>query len=317
MKAALIREFGGPETLQIADLPRPEPGPGEVLVKIAAAGVNPVDWKIREGYLDGRIPHKFPVVLGWDLAGEVVELGVGITTLQKGDQVWSYCRQEIVQNGTYTEYIALPEQLVAPRPKNLSAIEAATVPLAALTAYQSLFEAGDLQEGQTVLIQAAAGGVGCFAVQLAKLAKARVIGTASRHNHAYLRELGADHVIGYSDLEVPIAVDKLTEGAGVDLAFDCVGGEVTGESAQTLHDHGRLVTITNFAAVDELKEKGIDAMSVFVRPDPHQLQTLREHIEAGELRTEIEKVYSLDQAAEALERSASGHVRGKLALEIG
>ncbi|MDH3557537.1 MAG: NADP-dependent oxidoreductase, partial [Deltaproteobacteria bacterium] len=168
MKTIAIKEFGGRDKLQFMDLPVPEIKPGEILVKVKAAGVNPVDWKIREGYIKDLFPYQFPIILGWDAAGIVEQAGPEVTRFKEGDEIFAYCRKPMVQGGAYAEYIVLEEEHAAIKPKNTSFEEAASIPLAALTAYQSLFDAAKLQSGETVLIHAAAGGVGGFGVQLAR-----------------------------------------------------------------------------------------------------------------------------------------------------
>jgi NADPH:quinone reductase-like Zn-dependent oxidoreductase len=198
MKAVCIYSYGGPEVLAYKDVPCPHPSDGEVLVRVHAAGINPVDWKIREGHLKGMLNHTFPLILGWDVSGVVESVGrAGISRLKVGDEVFS--RPDILRDGAYSEYVVIREAEVAIKPKTIDHIHAAAIPLAGLTAWQSLFEAGGLSSGQKVLIHAAAGGVGSFAVQLAKLTGAYVIGTASGKNHDYVRKLGADQVIDYAE----------------------------------------------------------------------------------------------------------------------
>ncbi|MGD8531082.1 MAG: NADP-dependent oxidoreductase, partial [Syntrophobacterales bacterium] len=198
MKAIAINEFGGRDKLQLIDLPVPEVVEGEILVQVKAAGVNPVDWKIREGYLKDLFSHQFPVILGWDAAGLVEGVGNGVTRFKSGDEIFAYCRKPIVHGGAYGEYILLKEEHAALKPKNISFEEAASIPLAALTAYQSLFDAANLQPGETILIHAAAGGVGGFGVQLARGHGAVVWATASSRNKAYVQDLGASQVVDYT-----------------------------------------------------------------------------------------------------------------------
>ncbi len=313
MKAIRFYEFGGPERLQLETIESPQPAPSEVLVEVKAAGVNPVDWKIREGYLSEVLPHQFPIIPGWDAAGVVRSCGIGVTSLEPGDDIWSYCRRDIVQQGAYSEYMVLPEHLAAKKPENLSFEQAAAIPLAGLTAYQALFEAGNLQAGQTVLIHAAAGGVGHLAVQLAKQSGARVIGTAGSSNHDFVKQLGADVMIDYHEQNVNDAV-KAECPDGVDCIFDCVGSESAEQSAEVLAGNGRFVTIVNLTGFEDLKREGIDARAVFVRPDREQLNRLRAMAENSKLRVHIEESFPLESAAEAQNRSQAGHVRGKLVL---
>lgn len=315
MKAVAIAEFGGRDKLQVMDLPAPEPGEGELLIRVKAAGVNPVDWKIREGLLRDRIPHRFPVILGWDAAGVVAAPGPGARRFLEGDDVYAYCRKPVVQGGAYAQYVAVPETSVARKPKNMSYEEAATVPLAALTAYQSLMDAAGLTSNDTVLIHAAAGGVGSFAVQLAKNAGCTVLGTAGTRNHDYLRSLGCDHPVDYTAADFRAAVRQLAPD-GVDVVFDCVGGEVTARSAEVLKPGGRLVSICNPAAAETLKAAGIRAHYVFVAPNGEQLARLTRVIEGDCLATHIAGAMPLGKAARAHELIEGGHIRGKLVLTV-
>ena len=179
MKAVVIKEFGGKEKLDLTEVPKPQPAEDEVLVRIKAAGVNPVDWKIREGWLKDLLPHEFPIILGWDLAGVIEETGDGVDRLKKGDQVYAYNRRSVVQQGTYAEYATVPEDYITQSPQSLSFEESASIPLAALTAYQAVYDAVELQQGQSILIVGASGGVGGFAVQFARLIGATVTAIAS------------------------------------------------------------------------------------------------------------------------------------------
>lgn len=301
MKAIAIENFGGRSELKLMELPKPVAGTGEVLIKVKAAGVNPVDWKIREGLLRFRLPHQFPIILGWDAAGTIVGTG---------EEVYAYCRKPVIKDGTYAEYVVVPRTSVAPKPKNLSFVEAASVPLAALTAYQSLFDAAGLKRGQTTLIHAAAGGVGGFAVQLAKLAGARVIATASKGKHAYVRELGADEVIDYR------AVDFRKMVRDVDVAFDTVGGETQGNSAEVVKRGGVLVSILAFGDADAIRKRGVEPRYVFVRPNGAQLRKLARLFEAGKLQTKIAKVFPLRDAAKAHALIEQGHTTGKIVLRV-
>jgi NADPH2:quinone reductase len=315
MRAIAINEFGGRDKLQPMELPRPEPADDEVLVQIKAAGVNPVDWKIREGMLKDRLPHEFPLILGWDAAGVVVGRGQDANRLSEGDEVFAYCRKPVVKDGAYAEFIALPEDNVVLKPKSMPIAEAATVPLAALTAYQALFDAGKLKAHETVLIQAAAGGVGTFAIQLAKDCGARALGTASEGHHEYLLELGIDVHIDYKAGDFREATRAACPD-GVDLVFDCVGGDTLQASADIIKPDGRVVSITDPSGVDELAKKGVDAGFVFVEPIRAELESIAEMIDGGKLRTYISASLRLDEAAKAHELSESKHTRGKIVLSV-
>lgn len=301
MKAIAINNFGGRDQLKWMELPDPVPGKGEVRVRVKAAGVNPVDWKIREGLLRFRLPHQFPIIPGWDMAGVVEDTG---------EEVYAYCRKPIVKDGAYAEWIVLPRDYLAPKPKNLSFIEAASIPLAALTAYQSLFDAAKLKKGQTVLIHAAGGGVGGFAVQLAKWAGAHVIATASRPKHRYVKELGADEIVDYREVDFRKAVPK------VDVAFDTVGGKVQLQTADVVREGGVLVSILALEHADAIRQRGVEPKYVFVAPNRAQLMKLTKLCEDGKLRTHIAKVFPLRQAAKAHALIEKGHVMGKLVLEV-
>ena len=315
MKGIAIQTFGGRERLQLMDLPKPEPGKGEVLVQIKAAGVNPVDWKIREGFLKDAMPHAFPLILGWDAAGIVTQVGEGVGRFHGGEEVYAYCRKPLIQGGSYAEWIVLPEENVAEKPKILPYEQAASVPLAALTAYQSLFEAADLKSEETVLIHAAAGGVGGFAVQLAKDRGARVIGTASPHSHQYVRDLGADDIIDYTKGNWVEALHAIYP-SGVDLVYYCIGGSVLRESLSVIKSNGRIVTIVEFQQAEEMKVAGHPVQSVFVEPNSHQLEVLTEMIDAGRLKTYVSAILSLEEAAKAHEMIESQRTRGKIVLTI-
>jgi NADPH:quinone reductase-like Zn-dependent oxidoreductase len=315
MKAIAISEFGGSDKLQLIDLPAPEVKEAEILVQVRAAGVNPVDWKIREGYLKDLFTHEFPVILGWDAAGIVEQTGPKVTRFKEGDEIFAYCRKPTVHGGSYAEYIVLEEEHGAVKPKNISFEEAASIPLAALTAYQSLFDAAKLQPGETILIHAAAGGVGGFGVQLAKDNGAVVWATASDRNKEYVLSLGASQVVDYNREDFR-AVIRSRYPDGVDVVFDCVGGEVLRQSSEIVKVGGRLVTIvddpTDLARADIHKE------FVFVAPNSTQLTELARMIEQGRLKTHLSQIFpfGLEEVRKAHELSESGHTRGKMVLVL-
>ncbi|HMP72223.1 MAG TPA: NADP-dependent oxidoreductase [Kiritimatiellia bacterium] len=316
MKAIALDHFGGPDVLALRELPDPQPGPGEVRIRIHAAGVNPVDWKIREGLLQGRLPHAFPLIPGWDAAGLLDAVAPDVTDLQPGDAVYAYCRKPVIQHGAYAESITLPATSVARKPANATFEQAASIPLAALTAYQSLHDAGQLAGGQTVLIHAGSGGVGGFAIQLAKHAGATVIATASAPNHPYLRELGADHTIDYTTTDFRDAVRDLVPG-GVDLAYDTVGGDVQTRSADIVKPGGTLVSILAFADEPALQARGIQTRYVFVAPNATQLNDLAQRFDQGRFTTRLATVLPLEQAAEAHRLIQTGRTVGKIVLQVG
>lgn len=310
MKAAVLEEFNG--KLIIKDIEKPKVGEGKVLVKVKAAGINPVDQKLSEGYMKDNIPHDFPIVLGWDLAGVVEECGHGAARFRKGEEVYAYARRPVLKEGTFAEYIALPESYLSKKPINISFEEAGAIPLAGLTAYQSIFDSAKLKADETILILGASGGVGTFAVQLAKYHGSKIIAVASESNHQYLRDLGADHCIDYKKENVPDEVKKL-ENEGVAVVFDAVGGDTTKIGAQCLKEGGRLVSITSQG---EGLSKGTDFRFVFVQPNSRELEHIRELVEAGTLKVPVKKKYKLEEINDAFEQIASGHTTGKIVVSM-
>lgn len=307
MKTIAIENYGGPDQLKLMDLPKPEPQPGEVLIRIKAAGVNPVDTKVRLGLLKNRLPNIFPIIIGWDAAG-VVEAGAG--RFKSGDEVFAYCRTSVIHHGTYAEFIAVPETSVAFKPKNFSFEEAASVPLAGLTAYQSLFDVAALKKGQRVLIHAAAGGVGGFGVQLAHDRGAQVVATASRKNFDHVKALGAHEVIDYT------AGDFRDQVKDMDVVFDTVGGDVQVRSADCLKRGGVLISLLAYTDEAALQKKGIITKYHFVAPNGEQLGELSRMAEGGRLKTHLATVLPLEDAAHAHQLIESRHTRGKIVLKI-
>lgn len=310
MKAAVYHEFGGPEKVQTETIELPELKEGEVLIRIKAAGVNPVDAAVREGYLKDFLPQEFPAIPGWDVAGVIEERGFSARRFSIGTEVYAYARRPTVQWGTFAEYMILPESYLAKRPLNLTWEEAAGIPLVGLTAYQSLLDAGNLQNSQTVLLLGASGGVGSMAIQLAKEKGATVIGVASEKNHDLMKELGADYTIDYRNTHVGEAVKGIFPD-GVDLIFDCASGETLAQSLQVLKPAGKLVSILNRG---EDLDPGIDFQYVFVEPNSSQLEQLSVLAERGRLKVHVSSTYSLDEAAEALRQIQTKHTRGKIVV---
>jgi NADPH:quinone reductase-like Zn-dependent oxidoreductase len=315
MRAVGIREFGGRDKLELMDVEEPKVGADRVLIRIEAAAVNPVDWKIREGRMDAAWRHVFPVVMGWDAAGVVERAGGAVTSFAPGDEVFAYCRKSFITEGTYTEYVAVSERAAALKPKSLDFFQAAAVPLAGLTAHQMLVDAADVQRDETVLVHAAAGGVGSFAVQIAAERGARVIGTASGANHDYVRSLGATEAIDYSATDVFAAVRQLAPD-GVDIALDLVGDDTADRSVDVVRDGGRVVSILKPLTDPHFRQRGIKALYVFVRPRGDELAELARLADGGKLKVHLHAVLPLERAAEAHELQESGHVRGKIALGV-
>ena len=308
MQAVRIHTYGGPEVLKYEEAPLPKPGPGEALVRVHAAGVNPVDWKIREGYFKGRVNHSLPLILGWDLSGIVEATGSGVEGLKKDDEVYS--RPDIARDGAYAEYIVVREAEVALKPKSIDHVPAAAIPLAALTAWQSLFDSAGLSAGQKVLIHAAAGGVGSFAVQLAKWKGAYVIDMASNRNQEFVRKLGADETIDYQTTRFEDVVHD------VDVVFDTIGGDTQKRSWKVLKKGGILVSIVGPPSAEEAAAHGVQQASVFVQPSATQLTKLAKLVESGKLRPIVETVLPLSEARHAHELSQTGHTRGKIVLRV-
>ncbi|MGY1865808.1 MULTISPECIES: NADP-dependent oxidoreductase [Nocardia] len=285
--------FGGPEVLEVAEVDRPRPGPGEVLVRVAATSVNAADWKVRAG-LVGKLGDP-PLTLGLDVSGVVDELGPGVDRFAVGDPVYG-----MVFGGANAEYVVAQAHTLAPKPRNVDLVQAAALPTAALTAWQALAALGT---GQRVLVHAAAGGVGHLAVQIAKHRGAFVIGTARAVNHGYLRGLGADEVIDYT------AVDFGSVTRDVDLVLDLVGGEYGSRSLLVLGPHGRLIdTQGSDAEADPRYER------FYVEPAGVSLREITTMVERGHLQATIDRVLPLSEAAQAHQLSEAGRVRGKIVL---
>jgi NADPH:quinone reductase-like Zn-dependent oxidoreductase len=308
MKAVRIHKYGGPEVLKYEDAPRPKPQVREVLVRVHAAGVNPIDWKVREGEMKDLWPHTFPLILGWDLSGVVEELGKAVSQFKIGDEV--YGLPDPTRGGAYADYIVVRESELALKPKSLHHIRAAAVPLAALTAWQSLFDAGRLQPDQHVLIHAGSGGVGHFAVQLAKWKSAYVFATASTKNQDLLRKLGVDEPIDYTKQRFEDVARN------IDIVLDTIGGETQERSWSVLKKGGILASLVEPPSVEKAKELGVRATFVASHPNGAQLAEITKIIEAGRLAPVIDRILPLSEARRAHELSQSGHTHGKIVLRV-
>lgn len=315
MKAMIIENFGGPEQLRLEEIEKPIPGNGEILIRIFYTAVNPVDWKIREGLLKDRLPHHFPMILGWDAAGKIEEVGNEVTHFQVGDEVYAYCRKPDIQWGTYAEYIALNAKNVALKPKNITFAQAAALPLVALTAWQALFDVGGLKKGEKILIHAGAGGVGSLAIQFAKNVGAKVYTTASQINHEYVKQLGADVPIDYKKDNFASHI-KMNEPKGVDMVFDTVGKETLEQSIPLIKEGGRLVSIVQNSCPKLCNERQIQFSYVFVRPNGEQLKEISHLIEEGKVIVPQTEEMQLSEAAIAQEINKKGHTRGKIILKV-
>jgi len=308
VKAVHYRRFGGPEVLEFDELPDPTLGPHGVLVRTRAAGVNPLDWKAREGLLASLADAVFPVVGGFDVAGTVERVGVSVTEFAPGDEVMGYVWQDVLRSGTFAELVVAPVRTLARKPADLSWEAAAALPLAGLAAYQSVVHRLRVRAGETVLVHAAAGGVGLFAVQLARWRGARVIGTASEHNHDFLRGLGVQPVAYGSALAERV---RQLAPDGVDAVLDAVGRRALRASRELLRPAGRLASLV------EPKVTELGGSYVFARPDAADLAALGRLAEEKRLAVEVARTYPLEQAAEAQQLLREGHTRGKLVLSVG
>jgi NADPH:quinone reductase-like Zn-dependent oxidoreductase len=332
MKSAIADTYGGPEVMQLDDVPVPRVGPNGLLVRIHASSVNPVDWKLRKGLLRAVRDVRFPVIWGADLSGVVAEAGAAVTLFKPGDEVYGFKDGYVAKTyrGTYAEYAVVPETALALKPAGLSHEEAASVPLAALTAWQALVKQGRLKRGDRVLVHAGAGGVGIFAIQIAKAFGAYVAATASSRNQDFLRELGADLAIDYQS-------QKLEEqGASYNLVLDGVGKAVWRSSFAVLKPGGRLVSLLVpvperpvgklyflAAAASQIAIHTARALLsgkmlrfTMAKPRGGELEKITALIEAGKICPVVQQVYPLEQIAEAHRVSEAGHVRGKLVVRI-
>jgi len=308
MKAIRIHEYGDVDTLTYEDAPMPQPGPADVRIRVHAAAVNPVDWKIRAGYLATMIPYKMPLTIGWDVSGVVEQVGAEVTHLAVGDEV--YCRPDIARDGSYAEYMVARASEVALKPETLSHNEAAAVPLAGLTAWQALFEHAQLKDGERVLIHAGAGGVGSFAIQFAKSAGAHVIATASAGNEALVRDLGADEFVDYRSQRFEEVLAK------VDVVLDTVGGDTQTRSIPLLNSGGRLFSVVETPDDVALAAMGATGGIFMVQPSSKDLGTIAKLIEKGTVRVLIDSVFPLSEARAAHTKSQTGRARGKIVLEV-
>ncbi|MFF9363346.1 NADP-dependent oxidoreductase [Streptomyces griseoluteus] len=307
MKAISYSRYGGPEVLEYGEVRDPKVGPDTVLVKVLAAAVNPVDWKCREGHLDSVLDAVFPVVTGWDVSGVVVRPGASVTEFAAGDEVIGYVREDFLSRGTFAEYVAAPVRALARKPRNLPFEEAAGLPLAGLTAFQTLTKMLEVRADETVLVHAAAGGVGSIAVQLAAHLGARVIGTASEYNHDYVRSLGAEPVAYGEGLAERV---RALAPEGVDAALDTIGGQTMKTSADLLTPEGRLVSIADPEVVSH------GGLYYFVRPDPGDLTRLSELAEEGVVSVHVSQTFPLERAAEAQRLNQEGRTRGKIVVKV-
>jgi NADPH:quinone reductase-like Zn-dependent oxidoreductase len=306
MRTVTQDELGGPEVMRIVEVERPAPGPAEILVRVHAAGVNPVDWKTRAS--GGLIGPEFPFTVGWDVSGTVEAVGAGVRLYRPGDEVYGMPLFPKFANA-YAEYVVAPARHFDFKPARLSHVEAAAMPLAGLTAHQALTDIAEVRAGQKVLVHAAAGGVGHFAVQIAKAKGAYVIGTASAGKHEFVRSIGADAVIDYRSVDFTEVVD------GVDVVVDPIGEDYAARSAAVLKDGGYLMSVIP-GELSEAEQRRINAGFILVEADWSGMRALSALVEAGTLTPHVAETYPLDAVAKAHESLAEGHTAGKIVLTV-
>ncbi len=314
MKAMLITGFGGPEVFELREMPKPEPGPGQILVKVHATSVNPVDYKIRQAGAWAGI--KPPAIIGYDVSGVVEALGDGVEDFQVGDEVY-YTPEIFEGQGSYAEYHVTPQAIVARKPSNLSHVEAASIPLAGGTAWDALITRANLHAGETILIHGA-GGVGSLAIQIAKASGARVFATCSSYMLDPAQELGATRAIDYKSQNFVEVLRQETGGAGIDVVFDTVGGENLARSIEVTRPFGRMVGIVSNVKgnLGPAFRKNITLHCLFLQRARYKLDALRALIERGQLAPVIDSVMPLSDVAKAHQRLESGGVKGKLVLKV-
>jgi len=307
MKAIVIHEYGGPEVLKYEDVPRPEPQPDQILVGVIAAGVNPVDGLIRSGVFANE-KRAFPIILGGDIAGVVEKVGSKIKKFKAGDPVFAYVSLD--NSGGYAQYALVTEREAAPKPKSLTCVEAAAVPIVAMTAWQALIDTAKLSSGQTVLIHGGSGGVGSFAIQIAKARGAKVIATASTANQDFLKQLGADVTIDYTKQRFEdIAKD-------VDIVLDSIGKDTLARSYAVVKKGGIIVSLVARPNQAELEKHGIRGVALSVEPNSEQLAEIGKLIDEKKIRVIVSQTFPLSEARQAQEQVATGHTRGKIVLKI-
>jgi len=304
MKSIRIHSYGDSSEMKLEDSPRPQISSDQVLVKVLAAGVNPVDWKIRAGLLKGPISESFPLTIGQDLAGEVSELGKTVTQFKVGDQIFGF------GSGSYAEYAAARANDIALKPKSVDFTLAASMPTASLTAWQALVDLAHVSSGQSVLIHGAAGGVGSFGVQIANWKGARVTGTAAAADAPYLKGLGVDQVIDYKSQRFEDQVSN------VDIVIDLVGGETLNRSYGIVKKGGIIVTTVHQADQNRAREAGVRAVNIVMRRDGSELAQIAKLVDQGIVKPRIDKILPIDQAKQAHDLNEGGKTHGKIVLRV-
>ncbi|MBD3677072.1 MAG: NADP-dependent oxidoreductase [Rhodobacteraceae bacterium] len=313
MKALVYDAYGPPEGVRLADLPIPEPDAGEVRIRVAYAGVNPIDWKIGEGRLSAQINTGFPMVLGREISGTIDCVGDGCRDFSAGDHVFASLDRP---GGGFAEYAVVPERNVAKAPGTLSPREAAAIPLTSLASWQALVETAELAADETVFVLSGAGGTGSFAIQLAKSRRARVVTTCSAKNREFVSSLGADKVVDYASPN-PIACIRAACPGGLDTVFSNALGDLHRRSYELLRPGGMIVTIGEPPIGGAAECLGVREVDLVVRPDGQALSAIAWLIDRGEIRPPPVREFRLEDAAHAFRASMTGHVRGKIVLSIG
>ncbi|WP_292038846.1 NADP-dependent oxidoreductase [Massilia sp. UBA6681] len=309
MKAVRIHQYGGREVLSLDEIPVPDIAPDEVLVRVVAASINPVDWKVRAGYLAQMMPHQMPLTLGWDVSGVVAAVGSQVTQWQVGDAVYS--RPDLARNGTYAEFVAIRAGECARKPRTISHVEAASLPLAGITAWEAMMDTARVRAGQRVLVHAGSGGVGSLAIQLVKAAGATVVATASGRNRALVESLGVDQFVDYTTTTLLEAVEP------VDAVFDTIGGEVQEASWSLLKPGGIQVSIISPPDEARAAAMGVRGGFVFIGPNAPVLDKLAGMVDGGRLRPIVGAEFALEDIAQAHALSESGRAVGKIVLYVG
>jgi NADPH:quinone reductase-like Zn-dependent oxidoreductase len=310
MKAIVIDHYGDKEELKEREIDRPVIKDDQVLMEVYATSINPIDWKVRAGYLKDMLPFEFPITLGWDAAGIIVETGDSVTDFKEGDRV--FARPDTTRQGTYAEYVAVDLSLLAKMPEEMSFEEAAAIPLAGLTAWQCLVDFGGIKRGDNVLIHAGAGGVGIFAIQIAKSFGAHVATTASEKNVEFLKSLGADEVINYKEQDFSEILKDF------DLVLDSMGGDVQSKSYRVLKEKGKLVSIVQPPSEEEAEKYNVEAGFLWLEPNGQQLQKLADLYTSGQLKPVIGETYDFTEQSlqDAHALSETHHARGKIVINV-
>ena len=308
MKAVVIHKYGGPEVLKYEDVPRPEPQADQILIRVIAAGMNPVDGMIRSGMFAKEGNRAFPIILGGDVAGVVEKVGSKITKFKAGDPVFAYVSLD--NSGGYAQYALVTEREAALKPKSLTYVEAAAVPIVAMTAWQALIDTAKLTAGQRVLIHGGSGGVGSFAIQIAKARGAKVIATASTSNQDFLKQLGADVAIDYTKQKFEdVAKD-------VDVVLDSIGKDTLARSYGVVKKGGIIVSIVARPNQAELDKYGIRGTALSVEPNSEELAEIGQLIDEKKIKVIVSRTFPLSEAMKAQEQVATGHTRGKIVLKV-